>query len=212
MLRRFGRILAATLALAALPAAGSESLRQFHAETRSSPAEIVAGLEPRLPASVTVTSVAGDAILSYTGNAPPAALAEFVEGTFDGLPEGFLLPGRTLSLALTISGRDGGADLSLLLLARFPEPRAPLPDGAVVLLDGRGMEDCTGQMVLRHPGRHRDVARAYRDHLESAGFAFPDAEPDEASFFIGYAPDCAAALYLRPDHGTTLIVVRYLED
>jgi hypothetical protein len=198
--------------LAALPAAGSESLRQFHAETLSSPDEIVARLEPRLLPSVTVTTVADDAILSYTGNAPPAALTDFVESTFDALPEGFLIPGRTLSLALTISGRDGGADLSLLLLARFPEPPAPLPDGAVVLLDGRGAADCTGQMVLRHPGRHRDVAKSYREHLEEAGFAFPDAEPDETSFFIGYAPDCAAALYLRPDQGTTLIVVRYLED
>lgn len=212
MLRRLSAALAAGVFLAVPSALASESMRQFHAETATSLDEIVRHLQPRLPTTVTLLPTDEGAVLTYTGNATPDLIASFAEAAFETLPSGTLDIGRTLSLALTMSGREGGTDLSLMVLARFPEPVAPLPDGSVVILDGLGPGRCQGQQVLRHPGRHEEAARAWRGQLEQTGFVFPEAEPDEVSFFIGYAPNCSVALYLKPDQGTTLIVVRYLED
>ena len=103
-------------------------------------------------------------------------------------------------------------DMSLMVLARFPDPAVPLMEGAAIMLDGTGAGECAGHMVLAHPLPTEEAAPAYREHLENEGFAFPDADPEETSFFIGHRPGCDLALYLQEDRGTSLIVIRYLED
>ena len=212
MLRIIWILIGFLAALFAQQARSGESMRQFQSETVVPLAQIIGDLEPRLPPSVVLLPTERGAILSYSGQATPAPLAAFLTAAFDGLAPETLAAGRTLSLALTMQAYPDGTDLSLMVLADFPDTAMPVPEGSIVMLDGTVPGACEGQIVLRHPERPKTTAKAYRAHLEAAGFAFPEAEPDEASFFIGYAPACTIALYLKPDRGTTLIVVRYLEE
>lgn len=203
------------LLLVLLPGFGlaeGESVRQFHAQTATPAAELARNLDARLPEAVTMVQTEGQFALSYTGNATPETLVRFADAAFERFDPAMLAPGRTVSLTLSGAVYGDTTALSLMILARFAGPQAPVPPGAVVVLDGTGPGACEGQLVLQFPGPRKEARPAMLAHMEQAGFAFPDADPDETSFFIGQAPGCAAAVYLEPNGKTTLIVLRYLED
>lgn len=208
LLSLFIMMLAATSAMAQ----PTERLRQFNAETTTSVGEISTALKRRLPKSVIVIEEPKGVSIQYTGNATPAPLADFLKSAFSQLDPKVIATGQTVSLSFVASEYEDTTDLSLMVLARFPAPEVPLLKGAGLMLDGTGMTPCTGHMVLAHPDPVDEIAPAYREHLENEGFAFPDAEPDETSFFVGYRQDCELALYLQDQQGTSLIVIRYLED
>lgn len=208
------RALAAALALclSAVGAGAGESIRQYLTETATGADEIVAGLKERLPRSVVLIEEEGGASLIFAGATTPVPLARFLTAAFPELDPGVIAPGRTVSLTLGVYGAGGATEMSLMVMARFPDPGGAPLDGAAVILDGTGPGACQGQVVMQHPKPPRDLGPVYRGHLEAEGFSFPDANPDETSFFIGHRPDCDLALYLESHRGTSLVVIRYLED
>ena len=189
-----------------------ESMRQFLAETSTPAAKLVAALRQRLPETVPIIADADGIAVHYAGNATPAPLANLFAAHFEQLDPKIIAAGQTVSLTLLVSDIGDGTEMSLMVMARFPEPTLPLPKDAVVMLNGTGPSDCEGQLVLNHPLPIDEAAPVFREHLEDQGFAFPDAEPQETSFFIGHRPGCDLALYLQKDRGMSLVVIRYLED
>ncbi|NNE81508.1 MAG: hypothetical protein HKN18_14670 [Silicimonas sp.] len=204
-------VLALTLALAG-SANATESVRQFHAETATPVADLARHLEARLDGTATVLHHGDQVLVSYTGNATPDPLTRFASAAFQTLDPSVLAPGRVVTMNLSATQYDGTTALSLMILARFPKARAPVPESAMVLLDGTGPGDCEGQLVLQYPDRRKATRLAMLDHLQDAGFDLSQNDADELSFFIGQAPGCEIALYLKPKGKTTLIVLRYLED
>lgn len=202
-------LLALTTLLAG--AAQAEILRQYHAETSAPLGEVVAALERRLPEMV--HRLGADSVtVAYSGKRPPLALTSFLETSFDELPPKTFGVGKTFSLSLTIHGDDSGSILSLMLLGDFSGSDFWLPPKSLMIMDGASREACTGQVVASHPADAEVTAKAYRNHMKAEGFSFPDADPQEVSFFIGQAPGCTLAMYLQPDQHTTMVVIRYLEE
>jgi len=99
-----------------------------------------------------------------------------------------------------------------MLLGDFPGSGAKLPPKSLMMMDGGSRANCTGQYVARHPADAEETAEIYLKYMEKEGFSFPEADPQEVSFFIGQAPGCTLAMYLQPDQGTTMVVIRYLEE
>ena len=191
--------------------AQAETLRQFHAETSTPLSEIKTALENRLPDMVGV--LGEDTVtVAYSGNRVPPALVGFLETSFEKLDPTTLAIGKTLSLSLTLQGDDTGTVMSLMMMGNFPASRVPVLKDSVVMMDGSGPGNCAGQLVLRHLKPVEETASDYVSALKKDGFAFPDADSDEVSFFIGHAPDCQIAMYLHPQQDTTMVVIRYLED
>lgn len=204
-------IVTATSLVLSLPAY-AETLRQFHAETSTPLSELAVALERRLPKNMVAPLGEDTVFVSYSGNRIPAVLAGFLESSFEKLsPETFAV-GKTISLSLTLQGDTTGTVMSLMVMGNFPASRVSLLKDSLMMMDGSGPGKCTGQMVLSHPKRAEETAKDYVDALKNDGFAFPDTEPDEVSFFIGHAPDCQIAMYLHPEQDTTMVVIRYLED
>lgn len=189
-----------------------EAMRQYHAETTTSKAEIADALRPVVGPNVALIDAGETLMISYSGNATPPVLASFFGAAFSDLDPGLLAMGRTISLTATLTEHDDFTEMSLMVLARFDAPTLPLPDGGHIVLDGTTPNTCNGQLVIAHDLPLKQAAKLYRGHFESEGYDFPDAEPDEVSFFIGYGPECELALYLEPDRGSTLVVIRYLEE
>ena len=189
----------------------ASNLRQFHVEIAAPFDEVVTTLERRLPDMV--HSLGTDsATIAYSGNRPPLALTSFLEASFEEVPPNTFGARKTFSLSLTVQGDDSGTTLSLMLLGDFQGSGVKLPPKSLMMMDGGSRADCTGQYVARHPANAKDTAKVYRKHMEAEGFSFPDADPQEVSFFIGQAPGCALAMYLQPDQNTTMVVIRYLEE
>jgi len=208
------RSLFVSIALAVLGgiAHGNESVRQFHAETTTPKDEIAEALRTVVGRDVALIDTGETLMISYSGNATPPVLASFFEAAFSDLSPEILAMGRSLSLTATLTEYDDFTDMSLMVLARFDAHTLPLPDGGYIMLDGTTPNTCNGQLVIAHDLPLKQAAKLYRGHFESEGYDFPDAEPDEVSFFIGYGPECELAMYLEPDRGSTLVVIRYLEE
>ncbi|MEO9827232.1 MAG: hypothetical protein ABJF50_22750 [Paracoccaceae bacterium] len=201
---------AATVFLAAPVQA--ETLRQFHAETSTPLSEIATALEQRLPENMVAPLGKDTLTVAYSGNRVPPALAGFLEASFENLSPDTLRIGRTLSLSLTLQGGEAGTVMSLMMMGNFPSSRVALLKDSVMMMDGSGPGGCSGQVVLRHLKSAEETASDYVSALKDDGFAFPETDPDEVSFFIGHAPDCQIAMYLHPEQDTTMVVIRYLED
>ncbi len=212
MLRCFLVALVLCLSGFAASANNQTSLRQFHASISTPTAELIGELRTRMPGDVTVLPTSEGAVLSYAARGIHPALSEFLNAAFDEFDQEDLAVGRAVTLTMTLTASDSGSDLALMVMGHFKPNALAMPDGARVLLDGLSPETCTGQLILSHPARRKDAASLYRETLEQAGFAFPDASPRETSFFIGYGPDCDVALYLQNDPAGSLIVIRYLEE
>ncbi len=202
----------AALTATTIPSDAAESMRQFSAETSANYAEVVTSLKQRLPETVQILETSSGAMVYYTGNATPPSLAGFLKTAFAQLDPGVIATGQTVSLTMTLSELGEATTISLMVMARFPDAGAPMMEGAMIMLDGRGPGACEGQLILRQPMPPDVAAPAYREHFEKAGFAFDKADPQETSFFIGHRPGCELALYLQEDQGTSLVVIRYLED
>jgi len=211
MLKALGLSVGLVAAAAATAAAG-ERIRQFHAETATPVAEIVAALEARLPDGPPVIPTREGAMLSYAGRFTPAPLKAFVEAAFPALEARVLDPGSAVTLSLVLSEVEGVTDISLMVMAAFTQPGAPMIDGARVLLDGTGPGACEGQVILSHDMTVEAATEAYLAHLESEGYRFAERDPREMSFFVGHAPDCAIALYVQRDATRTVVAIRYLEE
>ncbi len=213
MLRWFALLFAlAAFAAEANPLQRSETLRQYTAETSTDAGTIVAALKQRLPKSVALAEYDDGAMVHYAGNRTPAVLADFLTTGFEQLDGAAIAMGKTVSLTLTITDLGDSAEMSLMVLARFPAPAVPVMKGSHVIMDGTTPGACQGHMVIQHAEPIEDAAPAYREHLEDQGFAFEEFDPQDTSFFIGHRPGCDLALYLQEDRGTSLIVIRYLED
>ena len=191
---------------------GKESLRQYAASTTTEMSAIVDQLSVQVPASVVILETGEQVLFSYTGNATPPGLSHFLTSAFEGLDPAFIAMGQTVSLTVTLAEDESGTAMGLMLLGRFTSTDSPLLDGATVLVDGRGTGRCDGQLILQQQMPRKEAAQAYRELFEARGFAFPDASPQETSFFIGYQQDCELALYLQEQEGASLIVIRYLEN
>lgn len=190
----------------------AETLRQFHAETSTPLSEIAIALEQRLPENMVAPIGEDTFTVAYSGNRVPPALAGFIEATFANLSPDTLAVGKTLSLSLTLHGNGSGTVISLMMMGNFPSSRVTLLKDSVMMMDGSGPNGCSGQVVLRHLKPVEETASDYVSALKNDGFAFPETDPEEVSFFIGHAPDCQIAMYLHPEQDTTLVVIRYLED
>lgn len=190
----------------------AETLRQFHSETSTPLFEIATALEQRLPENMVAPLSEDTLAVAYSGNRVPPALADFLEASFENLSPDTLNIGKTLSLSLTLQGGDAGTVMSLMMMGNFPGSRVTLLEDSVMMMDGSGPGGCSGQVVLRHLKSAQETANDYVSALKDDGFAFPDTDPEEVSFFIGHAPDCQIAMYLHPEQDTTLVVIRYLED
>jgi hypothetical protein len=201
--------IAILLALCAASAQASP-LRQYNVETPTSFAEVTADLERRLPDMVHRLG-SRSATVAYSGKHPPMPLVRFLETTFEELAPGALV-GKTLSLSLTVHGDTNRSILSLMLLGNFPSSDVNLPPKSLMMMDGGSRSACSGQVVARYPAEAAATAEVFREHMEEEGFSFPEADPQEVSFFIGHAPGCTLAMYLQPDQNTTMVVVRYLEE
>lgn len=214
MLKTFILVLAVVLALpaAASQAERTERLRQYYAETATDAGQIVSMLKQRLPASVSLAESDDGAMLHYAGNLTPEALGDFLTAGFAELDPSVIAVGKTVSLTLMINDLGDATEMSLMVLARFPDFTVPVLDGGHVIMDGTGADACQGHMVIQHTTSPKDAAPAYIQHLENEGFAFEEYDPQETSFFIGHRPGCDLALYLQEHQGASLIVIRYLED
>ena len=204
-------LISAALLLLTLPAQ-AETLRQFHVETATPLSEIASALEQRLPDNMVATLGEYTVTVAYSGNRVPPELVGFLEASFENLSPETLSIGKTLSLSLTLQGGDAGTVMSLMMMANFPSSRVALLQDSVMMMDGSGPGGCSGQVVLRHLKSVEETATDYVSALKNDGFAFPDTDPEEVSFFIGHAPDCQIAMYLHPEQDTTMVVIRYLED
>ncbi len=204
-----GLVIAATPLVAG---EAKESLRQYAASTTTEMSTIAEQLASQMPDSVVILEMGDQVAFSYTGDATPPGLSHFLTSAFADLDPAVLAMGQTVSLTATLAEDDGGTAMGLMLLARFTGSDSPVLDDATVLVDGRGRGGCDGQLILQQPMPQDEAARAYRDLFETRGFAFPDASPQETSFFIGYRQDCELALYLQEQEGESLIVIRYLEN
>lgn len=209
MLRHLVLTLAA-LSPGALNAA--ESFRQFSGETSTPLAEIVTHLEQRLPDSVQIMELEGEAGLHYVGKSVPPVLAGFLETAFPRLDPTILTSGQAVTLTVGLQEMEAGTHLTLMALAEFPSLADAVPSGATVLLDGTGPGTCEGQIVAHSFEPVEEAAITYRTHLEQNGFVFPEDERQSASFFFGHAPGCDVALYLQSESDTTVAVIRYLEE
>lgn len=205
-------VLALILVSLASAAAAAERIRQFHSETDTAAAEIVAALEAQLPDGPPIMPTREGAMLSYTGHFVPVPLKAFLAAAFPGLEVAALAPGRPVTLSLVLNEADGVTDMSLMVFAAFTRSGAPAMEGATVLLDGTGAAPCKGQMIVSHETGVEETTEAYLDHLESEGFEIAEQDPREMSFFIGQAPGCEIALYVQPDETRTIVVLRYLEE
>lgn len=204
------RLIAALLLLCAVPAQ-ADRLRQFHHETAMPFESILKALEQRFPRQIGRIAP-NAAALAYSGTSVPLGLVVFLTDTFQTLPADALSPGKPVSLSLTLHGQDTGTVISLMVMARFPDPLVPILPGSQIVLDGTGTGDCTGQMVLAHSASRAKTARIYRARMESEGFAFTHAAEDETSFFIGHGQDCEITLYFQSHGDATMVVIRYLEE
>ena len=213
MLRLYASFLGAFLMAAPLVASEArESLRQYAASTTTEMSTIVTQLASQVPASVVILEMGDQVAFSYTGDATPPGLSRFLVSAFQDLDPATIAMGQTVSLTATLAEDGRGTAMGLMLLARFDAGDSLLLNGATVLVDGRGAGGCDGQLILQQPMPRDEAAKAYRDLFETRGFAFPDASPQETSFFIGYREGCEMALYLQEQEGASLIVIRYLEN
>ena len=191
---------------------GRESLRQYAASTTTEMSMIAEQLASQVPDSAVLLDMRDDEAFRYMSDATPPGFSRFLTSAFTDLDPAVIAMGQTVSLTATLARADGGTAMGLMVLARFTSPDSPLLDGATVLVDGQGPGDCEGQLILQQPMPQGEAANAYRALFEARGFDFPDATPQETSFFIGYRQDCELALYLQEQEGASLIVIRYLEN
>lgn len=205
----------AMLAMLAMLASGADAqeMRQFFAETSTPLPEITAHLAPVLPDSVALTEAGENAYLSYSGMQTPPGLAGFLTSAFETLEPTAIAPGQTVSITLVMTRHSARTDLSLMVLGRFDAPEGGITvDGGQVIMDGRGAEPCTGQVIIQHALAPDETLDRYVTAHEDAGFVFEDETDATTSFFFGQGPDCAVALYVEGETGGSTAVIRYLEE
>lgn len=192
--------------------AEAQEMRQFFAETPSPLDQITAQLSQGLPEDAALTAASGAAYLSYTGTRVPPGLAQFLAAAFPDLDQAAIAPGQTVTLSVVMTQVAGGTDLSLMVMGRF-EPRAGVHvPGGQILMDGRGAEPCSGQVLIQHAEPPETLLQSYIAAFEAQGFLFEEPHEEAMSFFFGHAPDCAVALYVEGQSGGSTAVIRYLEE
>lgn len=212
-------LIAAAL-IAAQPAPAQDATPALFSAVAEGPAgDVAARFERLFPPEIERSTMSGVRVFSYFGEGaevPETFLAALVR-QFPDFDATALRDAGEVSLGLSVYSPDAkDTALQLMVGAGVPvrqaRAQAPVPEGAVILMDDGDPGGCSGQRILTQSASRDESADIHLAALEAEGFEI-SAPPGETSFFVGQRPGCAIFLYVEEDtDNRSTVILRYVSD